>query len=156
LVRVGDEAVTDAADGEEVDGLGGVGFEVAAEADDEVVDGAGVGIFFDVPDVFEEFFAGNDLAGMVEEIAEEVGLHEGEVDGFVVVADFEGVEIDGATGEGEGWLRRLVGEGGLPMHAAEESGEASEEDVEVEWFGKVVVRHRRQSLRRCLRSDRGR
>ena len=74
---VWDEAVAYAADGEEVDGLGGVGLEVAAEADDEVVDGAGVGIFVDVPDVFEEFFAGDGFVGMVEEVAEEVGFHEG-------------------------------------------------------------------------------
>jgi hypothetical protein len=75
------EAIADAADGEEVAGVCGVGFEVAAEADEEVVDGAGVGVLVDAPDVFEELFAGDDLVGALEKIAEEIGLHDGEVDG---------------------------------------------------------------------------
>ena len=83
VLGFGEETVTDAADSEQVDGLGGIGFEVAAEADDEVVDGAGVGVFFDVPDILEELGAGDDLAGVVQEIAQEVGFHEGEMDGLV-------------------------------------------------------------------------
>src|SRR6266571_1816239 len=39
LIRVGEEAVADAAHGEEVLWVGGVVFDVAAEADDEVVEG---------------------------------------------------------------------------------------------------------------------
>ena len=62
-------------------------------------------------------------------------------------ADFEVVEIDDAAGEGVG--RCGVGSGvgcgcfdglgGVPVHAAQESGEASEEDAEVEGLGEVVV-----------------
>ena len=37
--------------GGEVGGVGGVVFDVAAEADDEVVDGAGVGVGVDAPDL---------------------------------------------------------------------------------------------------------
>ena len=134
-----------------MDGLGRVGFEVAAEADDEVVDGAGVGVFFYVPDVFEKLGARNDLAGVIEEIAQEVGLHEGEVNGFVLGmlgADFEVVEINDATSEGVGGRGfgggmgsggSLGGEGVLPVHAAQEGGEASEKDAEVKGFGEVVV-----------------
>ena len=65
----GDESVAYATDGEEMDGFGGIGFKVAAEANDEVVDGAGVGVFFDMPDVFKEFRTGDDLAGVVEQVA---------------------------------------------------------------------------------------
>ena len=94
-----------------MDGVGGIGFEVAAEADDEVVDGAGVGVFADVPDVFEDFFAGDNFIGAIDQVAEEVGFHEGEVGGLRWCvrafggADFEVFKADGATGEGEvrGW-----------------------------------------------------
>ena len=51
---VGEEAVADAADGGEVLGVGGVVLDVAAEADDEVVDGAGVGVGVDAPDLLED------------------------------------------------------------------------------------------------------
>ena len=52
------EAVAYAADGEEVAGGGGVVFEVTAEADDEVVDGAGVGVFMHASDFFVRVLAG--------------------------------------------------------------------------------------------------
>ena len=51
---VGEEAVADAADGGEVGGVGGVVLDVAAEADDEVVDGAGVGVGVEAPDLLED------------------------------------------------------------------------------------------------------
>ena len=84
----------------EVLGVGGVVFDVAAEADDEVVDGAGVGVFVDAPDLFEDVLAGDDLAFAVGEVAEEVGFHEGEVGGAVGGDEFEGIEADGAVVEG--------------------------------------------------------
>src|ERR1039458_3824656 len=119
-----EETVGDAADGGEVDGVGGVVLDVAAEADDEVVDGAGVGVFADVPDLFEEGFAGDDLAGAVGEEAEEVGLHDGEAAGAVGGDEFEGVEADGAVVEGVNVGRRgrvggSGGLGGLPCGAAQ-------------------------------------
>ena len=96
---IGEEAVADAADGEEMGGIGGVVFKVAAEADDEVVDGAGVGVFVDAPDLLEDVFAGDDLGGMGGEVAEQVRLHEGEVRGAMRGDELEGVEVDGAPGE---------------------------------------------------------
>ena len=83
-------------------GVGGIVLDVAAEADDEVVDGSGVGVFADVPDLFEEGFAGDDLAGTIGKVAEEVGLHDGEVSGAVRGDQLEGVEADGAVVEGVG------------------------------------------------------
>jgi hypothetical protein len=135
-------------------GVGGVVFDVAAEADDEVVDGAGVGVFVDAPDFFENLFAGDDLAFAVGEVAEEVGLHEGEVGDAVGGDELECVEADGAVVErvfvfrvrgvrGEDRLRCLlrgcVRREALPGGAAEEGFEADEENVEVEGLGEVVV-----------------
>ena len=105
---LGEEAVADAANGDEVLGVGGVVFDVAAEADDEVVDGAGVGILVDAPDLFEDLLAGDDLAFAFGEVAEEVGLHEGEMGGAVGGDEFEGVEADGAVVEDV--LVGLIGE----------------------------------------------
>ncbi len=154
-----------------MNGLGGVGFEVATEANDEVVDGAGVGVFFDVPDIFEQLGAGDDLVGVIEKIAQEIGFHEGEMDGFflrgigIARADFEVVEIDDAAGQrvggrwfGGGWLcgGGCDGEGGLPVHAAKEGGEAGEEDAEVEGLGEVVVGTGSEAFDDVLRRGRGR
>src|ERR1019366_2452365 len=52
--RVGEETVADTADSGEVLGVGGIVFDVAAEADDEVVDGAGVGVRVHAPDLLED------------------------------------------------------------------------------------------------------
>ena len=49
LVRIGHEAVTDAAHGLEVPGRGGIFLDVAAQPHDEVVDGAGVSVLADMP-----------------------------------------------------------------------------------------------------------
>jgi len=81
-------------------GGGGVVFDVAAKADDEVVDGAGVGVFVDAPNLFEDLLARDDLALAVGEVAEEVGFHEGEVSDAVGGDELQRVEADGAVVEG--------------------------------------------------------
>ena len=48
-----------------------IGLEVFAEAEDEVVDGAGAGVNVVAPDLFEDVFAGNDFAGAGGEEAQE-------------------------------------------------------------------------------------
>jgi len=103
---VGEEAVADAADGGEVDGVGGVVFDVAAKTDDEVVDGSGIGVLVDSPDLFEDGFAGDDLVGAVGKVAEEVGLHHSEMRRPVGCDKLQGIEMDGAVVEGKGvWWR---------------------------------------------------
>jgi hypothetical protein len=83
-------------------GIGWVVFNVAAKADDEIVDGAGVGVLMDAPDLFEDLLAGDDLAFAVREVAEEVGLHQSEIGDAVGGDEFQGVEADGAMVEGIG------------------------------------------------------
>ncbi len=68
----GFKAVAGAANGEEEDGLDGVGFKVAAEADNKVIDAAGVELLADFPDVAQEFFAADDASGVLGEVFEEV------------------------------------------------------------------------------------
>ena len=59
---LGEEPIAYAADREEMLRLGGIFFDVAAEADDEIVYGAGVGVFVEAPDVFEDGFARDSAA----------------------------------------------------------------------------------------------
>ena len=90
--------------------------------------------------------AGDDLAFAVGEVAEEVGLHDGEVGDAVGGDEFEGVKVDGAVVE-EVECRMGAGLGGsgsrgcgcLPGGAAQQGLDADEEDVEVEGLGEVVV-----------------
>ena len=127
LLGIGEEAVADAADGGEVLRVCGVVFDITAEADDEVVNRAGVCVLVDTPHLFEDVFAGDDLAFAFGEEAEQVGLHHGEVREPVRGDQFERIEVDGAVVEGVGLGRwgfagRLGcgrGLGGLPCGAAE-------------------------------------
>src|ERR1700728_3347868 len=74
-------------------GLGGVFFDVAAEADDEVVDGARVGVFMQAPDVFEDGLARDGAAFAANQVAQQLGFHERELDRGVVDAKFQRSEI---------------------------------------------------------------
>ena len=56
-VGVGEEAVAYAADGDEVLGVGGAVFDVAAEADGEVVEGAGVCVVVDAPALLKDLYS---------------------------------------------------------------------------------------------------
>ena len=80
-----------------------------------------------------------------DEVAEQVGFHEGEVGGAVGRDQLEGVELDGAVvegvevGGGSRWRRR-GGRGLEPGGAAQHGLESDEEDFKVEGLGEVVVR----------------
>src|SRR2546423_15542027 len=73
-----DEAVADAADGQEVFGVGGVVLDVAAEADDEGVYGARVCVLAKGPDLFEYLTARDGAARVGKQIAQELRLHQGQ------------------------------------------------------------------------------
>lgn len=95
------ETVADGGFGEEVAGLGGVGFEFLAElvhVDAEVVGFLrGMG----APDFGEELFVGEDAAGVFDEGGEEAVLGGCEVDGFAGEGDFAAGEVDAEVAGGE-------------------------------------------------------
>ena len=64
LFGFGHEAVSHAADSQQMLWLGGIVFDVSAQADDEVVDGTSVGVFVQPPDFLENGFAGDDFAAV--------------------------------------------------------------------------------------------
>src|SRR5215469_4885361 len=152
--RIRDETVANAADGDEVLRVGGVVFDVAAEADDEVVDGAGVGVFVDTPDLLEDLFAGDDLAFTVGEVTKEIGLHDGEVGSAVGGDELEVIEADGAVVEGVLRIGFVLGRGGNllthPCGPAQERLDAHEENVEIEGLGEVVVGARIEAVQDVL------
>src|SRR5271156_1050424 len=143
-------------------GLGGVFFDVAAEADDEIVYGAGVGVFVQAPDVFENGFAGDGAAFAADQVTQEFGFHEGELDRFVVGAQLKRSEINGLAVEGKnfgigcgvcsGSCRTCAGFfpvgcatfcsgffGEKPLAPAQQTLQPGEKYRQLKRFGKVVV-----------------
>src|SRR5271170_338007 len=150
-------------------GFGGVFFDVAAEADDEIVYGAGVGVFVKAPDVFEDGFAGDGAAFAADQVTQELGFHEGELDRFVVGAQLKRSEINGlavegknfgiwgrvrggASGSGGGFLSvgRAAFCGGFfgdePLAPAQQALQPGEKYRELKRFGKVIIRTGCKSL----------
>ena len=76
-------------------------FDVAAQAHDEIVDGARVGVFVQAPDVFEDGFARNGAAVVPNQVAQQLGFHQSELDGVVLGAQFKVAEVDGLAVEGK-------------------------------------------------------
>src|SRR5271170_6286155 len=143
-------------------GLGGVFFDVAAEADDEIVYGAGVGVFVQAPDVFEDGFAGDGAAFAADQVTQELGFHEGELDRFVVGAQLKRSAINGLAVEGKNFgIERGVCGGGAgicgeflsvgcaafrcgffgdqPLAAAQKALQPGQKYWQLKRFGKVVV-----------------
>src|ERR1700759_4364308 len=93
------EAIADTADGLQMDGLRGIIFDVAAQANDEVVDSAGVGVFTHAPYLLQQLLARDDAALVAHQIAEQIRLHDGETDIASRGTQFERGEVDGAIVE---------------------------------------------------------
>src|SRR6476620_3463864 len=67
--RMGIELVAETADGTQVARLGWFALDVAAQADDEIVDGTCVGVFVEIPDVLQDRFAGDGVASVLDQVA---------------------------------------------------------------------------------------
>ena len=92
--------VAHAADGLDELGVLGVGFELAAEAGDAVVDGAVVALVVARRGEADELVAGEDAAGVGGEGGDEVDLHRAEVDGMAGgVAEAEGAQVEAVGAE---------------------------------------------------------
>src|SRR5580704_18082557 len=81
--------------------------DVAAQAHDEVVDRASVGIFAQSPDLFEHRLPRHRLSFVLDQVAEDVGFHERQRKYLIANADLEQVEVYRYVAEREtGWRRR--------------------------------------------------
>ena len=73
----GKETIADAAHRLQKDRLGGIVFNITAQADHEVVDGARVGVLAHPPDLLQQLLAGDDAALVEDKIAEQVATPSG-------------------------------------------------------------------------------
>src|SRR5262249_31631108 len=94
-LRIGDELVAEAANSQEMTRFGGLALNVAAEADDEIVDGACVRVLTEIPDVLQDRFAGDGTTGIADQIAEQLRLHQGQLKDLSADAKLEALEVDG-------------------------------------------------------------
>ena len=92
--RMGIELVTETADGAQVARLGRFALDVAAQADDEIVDGTCVGVFVEIPDVLQYRFAGDGMAAVLDQVAKKLGLHQGELEDLFAGSKLEPLEVN--------------------------------------------------------------
>src|SRR5580700_2188851 len=99
--------------------LGGVFFNVATEAHDEIVYGARVGVFVQAPDVFQDGLARDGAAFAANQVAEQFRFHQGELDGGAVDAQFQRSEVNGLAVERENFgIHGNVCAGGVGVDSA--------------------------------------
>ena len=99
FLRVGDEAIADAAHRLQVNRVHGIIFKVAPESDDEVVDRARIRVLMQMPDLIQNFAARNGAARVGNKIAQQFDLHHGEANLFIGRAYFQQAKIDRFAGE---------------------------------------------------------
>ena len=75
--------VAETADSYQVTGFGRFFLDIAAQTDDEIVDGTRVRIFVEVPYVLENCFSGNGMARILDQIAKKLRFHQCELKGLV-------------------------------------------------------------------------
>ena len=86
FVRLSYKLIAKSAHGKQMSGLGRLFFNVTAQPDDEIIDGARVSIFFQVPNLLQDFLARNGTAAIAYEKAQQLNLHQGELKGLLAVA----------------------------------------------------------------------
>src|ERR1700730_15312165 len=82
-VRKGNEFVTETSHGYQVAWFGRFFLDIPAQTHDEIIDGARVRIFVEVPYVLEDCFSGNRMAGVLDQIAKKLRFHQCELKGLV-------------------------------------------------------------------------
>src|SRR6266436_3001108 len=141
--------------------LGGFVLDVATQAHDKVVDGAGVCVFVEVPDVLQDGLARDGSAAVAYQIAQQLCFHEGELEHLPAAAQLQVGEINGTVIEFEE-VRRLAfssdgswfSGGGVaePVFAAQKTFYPRQQDGQIEWLRQVIISAGFESLEYILRS----
>src|SRR6185312_13562327 len=79
FLRLRHEAITHAANRQQMSRFRRIVFDIAAQANDEIVDGAGVGVFVQSPYFFENRLAGDDPSLVSYEMAQQFRFHQGQL-----------------------------------------------------------------------------
>ena len=109
-------------------GLGRIALDVAAKANDEVVDGARVGVFVEIPDILQDRFARDGFAGIADEIAEKFGFHQSELEGLFADFELQGLKVEDFAFKSEFIGCRCGGRRGDSVLVARVAGGAGSDD----------------------------
>ena len=90
----GKKTIADPAHRLEKDRVGGIVFDITAQPDHKVVDGAGVGVLVHPPHLLQQLLARDDPALVLDKITEQVALHQGEADGLIRGGELQRSEVD--------------------------------------------------------------
>ena len=69
-------------------------FDISAQTHDEIINGARVGIFVQVPDIFQDGFSRNGMADILDQIAKQLRFHQRELKGLAADLQSQILEID--------------------------------------------------------------
>ena len=97
---LGDKAVAHAANRQKMARLCRIFFDVLAQAHDEIVDGACVGVFGKPPDIFQNGFARDVAPFVVDQVTQQLSFHQRQLDRVALGAEFESAEVDGLALKG--------------------------------------------------------
>src|SRR5215813_13385142 len=97
LLAIRFESVSDSANCEQMPGARRIVFDITAQADDEVVNGAGVSVFAEAPDLIENWFSRDDPAAIANQMTKEFGFHDGQACNRFFRAKFQIYEINRAS-----------------------------------------------------------
>ncbi len=88
--------------------LGRVVFDVAAQAHDEIIDGARIGIFMQAPDFLEHGLARDRFAFVLDQIPQYIHFHQSQGKDLIAHAQLEEIEMDRFVAESENVIAGLV------------------------------------------------
>src|ERR1700733_2483498 len=90
--------------------LRGIVLDVAPQADDEIIDRAGIGVLPQIPHIFQNRFARNRASILAYQMAQKLRFHQRKLDGISRCSEFQGIKVQSlAVKREEILLRRLWG-----------------------------------------------
>src|ERR1700720_806071 len=101
--------------------LGGHALDVAAEAHDEIVDGASGRVFVEIPDILQDGFARNGLAAIADQVAQQLCFHQCELEYLASASQLKVREINRPIVELEDVRRLCLCDGRLRLLASRAS-----------------------------------
>src|ERR1700732_155582 len=91
-VRLGNETVAHTAHSQEMARLPGMIFDIAPQADDEIINCASVGVFAQAPHIFQDRFPRYRAAVLANQMTQKLGFHQSKLDGVRLRAELQGIK----------------------------------------------------------------
>lgn len=106
LSGIGDEAITDSANGKQIAWLRGLGLDIAPEPDDKIVDGSRIRVFVQVPDFLQQLLARDGFPVVLNEAAKQIGFHHRQGCGLIACTQLQIAKVHRLIVELKNLLRR--------------------------------------------------